>query len=326
MTKMAKKTYNNLEKQTYNASLKEVEETNKKLLKIYKKANDNLMKLINSQIEKIISGRVKSLDKLAQTEILQAQVANQIEKLNKRVDSVIRSGYLTNYDNVYYSTAYNLEFAATQRFGYSLEFQVLNTELAAASLDELVGGETFRGRMLKQRLKLQNLLRENIATATIEGISTKELAKRLQDMRKSLKLSLSNATRIARTELLRAHSISNDKAIEQSIASGLEGEKVWNATLDSRTRPDHVTMDQKKADKDGYFTLPNGDRAKGPRMPGLSASQAINCRCYAQFRPFGITPTGKSKKIDDKYKKRISISDFRKFKTSLKRQQNQTTV
>jgi hypothetical protein len=61
-------------------------------------------------------------------------------------------------------------------------------------------------------------------------------------------------------------------------------------------------------------------------MPGLSASQAINCRCYAQFRPFGIVPTGKSKKIDDKYKKRISISDFRKFKTSLKRQQNQTTV
>jgi HK97 family phage portal protein len=96
----------------------------------------------------------------------------------------------------------------------------------------------------------------------------------------------------------RARAIANTTAA--NVTSGMqyavykdEGfEMVWLTQRDSRVRPSHARMEGSKQGADGYFTVVNEvrdsegniistttEKAKRPLGEGLSASNAINCRC-----------------------------------------------
>jgi hypothetical protein len=86
-----------------------------------------------------------------------------------------------------------------------------------------------------------------------------------------------NAIRIARTEGTR---IMGDAALmntEYARSEGLEVRRVWNATLDMRTRQVHATLDNKEEDNDGGWDTSAG-RTTGPGRFG-SVGQNVNCRC-----------------------------------------------
>ncbi|WP_392371864.1 phage minor head protein, partial [Streptococcus suis] len=82
---------------------------------------------------------------------------------------------------------------------------------------------------------------------------------------------------ITRTEAGRVQAVAREKAQAEARSLGIEFDKVWVATLDSRTRHNHAELDGVKADKDGYFEI-NGLRTKQPHMFGF-ASEDVNCRC-----------------------------------------------
>jgi uncharacterized protein with gpF-like domain len=70
---------------------------------------------------------------------------------------------------------------------------------------------------------------------------------------------------------------------------GIEGGKVWDATLDGDTRPTHGAIDGKKADSKGLFYL-GGNPAKYPADSALPAGERINCRCRIRYEVEGYSP------------------------------------
>ncbi|MAH32271.1 MAG: hypothetical protein CMG78_09575 [Marinobacter sp.] len=99
------------------------------------------------------------------------------------------------------------------------------------------------------------------------------------------------ADMIARTESITALRAGRREGIEQAIEAGaIRAEtltRVWDATLDARTRPDHVTMHGTAVEGlSAPFVLPDGSRMMypGDTSLGASASQTIMCRCYEEHR------------------------------------------
>lgn len=92
------------------------------------------------------------------------------------------------------------------------------------------------------------------------------------------------ATVVARTETLGA--LNGGRADGQAtMARRLGGafERVWVATLDTRTRPTHAAADGQRAPLDGLFTLGLGGavtaRLRWPGDPLGPAGEVIQCRC-----------------------------------------------
>lgn len=98
------------------------------------------------------------------------------------------------------------------------------------------------------------------------------------------------AETIARTESLQALTEGQNEAIRQALQSGeLEDEftlKFWDATGDSRTRPEHTAVEAEYSDGipfDQPFIV-GGERMMYPRQAGASAGNVINCRCRLKTR------------------------------------------
>lgn len=90
---------------------------------------------------------------------------------------------------------------------------------------------------------------------------------------------------IARTESLDALRAGQHESVQQAMEQAgvlpSEAKKVWDATLDSRTRQDHAQMEGQERPIGVPFTAPDGSRLQypGDRSLGASASQTIQCRC-----------------------------------------------
>lgn len=98
------------------------------------------------------------------------------------------------------------------------------------------------------------------------------------------------ADTIARTESITALRAGRREGIQQGIEAGaIKADAVkrrWDATLDSRTRPDHAAVHGQEVDgMQTPFTLPDGSRMlyPGDTSLGASASQTILCRCYDEY-------------------------------------------
>lgn len=98
----------------------------------------------------------------------------------------------------------------------------------------------------------------------------------------------SSAERIVRTQMARVFSKAAD-ARAKELADGMRGagggakvatvlRKQWIATLDTRTRPEHLAAHGQTVGVDEDFTVA-GERIAFPGDPRASAGNVINCRC-----------------------------------------------
>ena len=140
-------------------------------------------------------------------------------------------------------------------------------------------------------------IRRSISQGLLQGKSYPQM---IGDIRKAMGNVAYQAMRIARTEGQRAMNTGTNANYDRAFAQGIQGDVIWDATLDSRTRPttakqraagiNHRVMDGHARGDDGLFRLPNGETAPFPTWPGLSAGQAINCRCRPRFQVEGFSP------------------------------------
>ncbi len=92
--------------------------------------------------------------------------------------------------------------------------------------------------------------------------------------------SLWRVQRIVRTEsarLMEAGKLLNNRAMQDQ---GFDLVRIWDATLDNRTRSQSVEMDGQQENKDGFFEYPNGALGRYPGDSGVAAYD-INERCTA---------------------------------------------
>jgi len=138
-----------------------------------------------------------------------------------------------------------------------------------------LGNERFRRAV-------ENKLRETLAEAIVLGEGMPDITRRIQAITGG---EYYKARRIARTETLRVANQGRYEAAKQAIDEyGIIATKVWVSTVDDRVRDDHADMKGAEAGEDGYFVLPNGEKALHPLDPDLSAEQSINCRCSHLYR------------------------------------------
>lgn len=119
----------------------------------------------------------------------------------------------------------------------------------------------------------------------LSGVDINRIAARYSD-----KMLKHRADVIARTESITALRAGRREGMEQAIEAGaVKGDSVkraWDATLDSRTRPDHQAMHRVQVDgMSEAYTLPDGSRMMypGDTSLGAAADQTIQCRCYEEM-------------------------------------------
>lgn len=120
--------------------------------------------------------------------------------------------------------------------------------------------------LLKKKITAQ--VSRSIAT----GVSFEQTAKQLAGY---TRIGYNNAIRIARTEGHRIQCSATHDAAQQAIDRGADVVKVWDSTLDGKTRESHVALDRQIREVDKPFS-------NGLMYPGDSvgeAAEVINCRC-----------------------------------------------
>ncbi len=96
---------------------------------------------------------------------------------------------------------------------------------------------------------------------------------------------------VARTEAINGLRAGRREGYQQLLDSGeVRADQItrsWDATLDKRTRPDHVAMDgQALRGMDAAYVAPDGSRLlyPGDTSLGASAAQTVACRCFERVR------------------------------------------
>lgn len=125
---------------------------------------------------------------------------------------------------------------------------------------------------------LKKSIRAELSRGISNGSSWNEMAVHIaRGMNSPFKKAYNNAIRIARTE---GHRIQNEAALDgQHVAKkkGADIVKQWDATLDSRTRPEHREADGQIREIDEPFDV-GGEKMQAPGVGG-SAKNVCNCRC-----------------------------------------------
>ncbi|HEV2579401.1 MAG TPA: phage portal protein [Ktedonobacteraceae bacterium] len=123
-------------------------------------------------------------------------------------------------------------------------------------------------------------LRQALATGVAAGESIPELAKRIDQLYLT-QIIPNRSTNIAQSEVCAASNWASHQAASQS---GLTLNKVWLATEDSRTWPDHADADGQKVALDQPFTV-GGEQMMfpGDSSMGASAKEICRCRCTQYY-------------------------------------------
>ena len=115
----------------------------------------------------------------------------------------------------------------------------------------------------------------------------------MKDIRRAFSITSGRAMRIVRTEGQTAVNAGQDDLYTRAQAKGIEGDRIWDSTLDDRTRPtkpsdkfNHRNMDGQVKKEDGLFHFITGIDATAPfpAWQGLSAGNRIHCRCRERFQ------------------------------------------
>lgn len=134
------------------------------------------------------------------------------------------------------------------------------------------------GRLMK--LGTQNQIGVLISRAIRDGKSIADLTQEL--MNEGIRNEYYQARRAAMTEVLRAHSVAREEAIQHSPSTDRK-EWIHTGAHKNQPRPNHVAMNGQIVPKDEPFELHGRDGGiyypMYPRDPCLPASESVNCHC-----------------------------------------------
>lgn len=301
----------------------------KKANKVYQKSVDNGMPTEAKQVTKVSGDLAKfyskyladvnlqlekwleSYSSLSFSQKLQVErllnvkntINNIIGEPSTNIKQTIQDFVQTQGKQAYDSVWYQLE----QGYNLSLDFPVLNPNYLEKLMNAPVAGSN-----LSKRLK-DNV--DNLAKASNDAIARgfmlgKNYAKIALDISTETQASYNRAVRIARTEGGRVSSLTTQKGYEEAVNSGVHMQKMWMATLDSKTRMDHSHVDSQIIDVDGYFNV-GGYKALGPHQTGV-AREDVNCRCTSRPIVSGISPTVRRDNVTGKVGEWKSYDDWLK--------------
>ena len=285
----------------FNQTDKIISFTSTELIKSYKKALDDIrVKLVNLSEAFKISG-----------ELTKAQ-ATQFYRLSNMEQEIVdvMKPYLTanteflkdmskvGFDSGYFTHGWAMDQASGLDLGYGMIDDTAVRAATGISGDLLPMAGIMSDKEIKQHAKVLKKafvnydkdsvrwISEEIRQGIIKGESIPTITRRLKNS--GMLKSLNSAELIARTEILRSSGIGSQISYDDARNAGVQLSEIWDATLDSRTRPSHASADGTKMDNEtGMFDVLGG--TPGPRRTG-NASDDINCRCRSVAEVEGYSP------------------------------------
>lgn len=178
-----------------------------------------------------------------------------------------------------------------RRTGGLIGLNSQQTDWAVRARQELASGDPARMAHYLTRQRRDKRFDPLVRKAIREGrpLAASDVDK-LAGRYKDRLLALRGET-IARTEAINGLRAGRREGFQQLVDSGKvradQITRAWDATLDKRTRPDHVAMDgQSVKGMDAPFVAPDGSRLlyPGDTSLGASAAQTVACRCFERIR------------------------------------------
>ena len=191
-----------------------------------------------------------------------SDINTQVNLLTGNNKSVVTGQGRDLYNQMYYRSLYRLEQES--------KIGILFTKVDPKLIKQSVLSELDKLAMVKNNQALKSKIKTKLTQDLIQGKSFFQTAIDLKD---TLGKDIHTWNKIVRTEGSR---VQNEAIVEgYNIAEdkGLEFDRELVATLDKRTRPQSARMDGQIADKDGFFTYPDGSKA---RVPGTTGNPAFD--------------------------------------------------
>lgn len=223
--------------------------------------------------------------------MMDAPIVQTIRELAGKNGEAIREMLIQTYSDSYYRTFHAVE----QDTKEPMTFSLLNTQEVDEKVDEPIDGAQLGDRITRNAALLYQGIRDAIAKGLAEGESYQEIAERLQ---RELEIDANRALLIARTQGHRAQQAGRLDSLIEAEGQGVEMVKVWDATLDKRTRPAHRILDGMAIGMKEMFVSPAGGRGPAPGQMGNPADD-INCRCVVRGELLGFGPMERRARNDD---------------------------
>jgi len=164
---------------------------------------------------------------------------------------------------------------------------VIGEERDFNSLEETIRYiREVENKMVRTTDEVFDLVRAELENGVIEGLSIPEIAENIDAvlLDTGTERWQNRATTVARTETVGAYNGGTDSAFSILLDEDpdLDMEKVWLATMDSRTRDTHFAADgQRVAFRESFIV--GGFPGMHPGDKALPAQECINCRCTALY-------------------------------------------
>lgn len=214
----------------------------------------------------------------AMTDALQSKINEMTGKSARLIKNLTGE----NFKEGFYGSAFSIEKEADKRLG----FGILPDKAVEASIMNPISGLTLNERLSRNRAQVIIKTREQITQGLLRGESYGKMSGRLKEVFEG---DAKKALRVASTEAHRAQNEGILRAGEESEEKGVQMMKVWDATLDDKTRDDHGAMDGVKVEVDDDFELPDGSSGPAPGEIG-EPEHDINCRCRLRYEVKGYAP------------------------------------
>lgn len=244
------------------------------------------LKKVYEQASRDCASRIRELSMRTDMENLQTIIYQKQyqEALKRQIDRVLDdltdksfttvTEYLTHsYENGFLGVLYDL-----QGQGIPLMFPMRQDEVVKAVQVDSKLSEPMYKRLGEDTKKLKKSIRAELSRGIANGSSWGRIAACISTgMNSPFRVAYNNSIRIARTE---GHRVQNEAAYQcqqQAKARGADIIKMWDATLDGKTRPHHIELDGQAKELDEPFEVA-GKKAMYPGGFG-DASEDCNCRC-----------------------------------------------
>lgn len=244
-----------------------------------------------------------------------------LEQINKVLDNLYgtNESLILNHAEKSYTLAYNgLFYQLEVEEGIILNFAMLNTAYVKKSIQMPIEGLRLSERLYDKHLyNLKLKVKGAIAKGLINGSGYIKIAKDISDIGAA---DFKQSLKIAITEGGRLKSLAREDSYQEAARKGVNLQKKWLATLDTKTRKDHQQLDGQIVGIDDVFRI-RGYSALQPRLFGV-AKEDINCRCDTITIVEGISPELRK---DNETKQVVKYKNYEEwFKERVKSEEDST--
>ncbi len=184
---------------------------------------------------------------------------------------------------LYDESFFRYAWAIDQDAQVSIAWGVVNPDIVLENLSS----EFYRISRATYGPEARATVRRALNVGLAQGKSYPQM---MRDIRRAFDITSGRAMRIVTTEGQTSVNAGQDDLYTRAEAKGIQGDRIWDSTLDSKTRPtspkqkaNHRTMDG-QVKKDGFFTTNDGVKTPFPLWQGMAAGQRIRCRCRERFQ------------------------------------------